>query len=509
MKKILLIPLDERPCNYNFPSMLAKDTDFEIVMPPREIMGKKKQPGDTDKIWNWLKENIKDCDNAVISIDTLLYSGIVPSRLHNFTKEFLLSKLEKLRELKKINKNLTVYAFNLIMRNPTYSSSEEEPDYYGDWGREIHRYGYINHKIELNIASEEEKTELCDINKRLPKKYLDDYLGRRAVNIEVVKEVIKLAAEDVFDFVIIPQDDSSPYGLTAKDQQIIRQLIDDLKVNLKVYMYPDADAVANTLLARTINRLKDRRPLVYVKFASSVGNAVIPSYEDRIVGETIKYQILAAGGLVVTSVSEADIVLMINIPSGRMQDQLQEPHNGKIIQRTIEYDANRNLVEFVEYAGYAAEILHKSVIIADVAYGNGGDLLLFSMLRQRGLLWKVASYAGWNTSSNTLGTCIPQGMIYDIYGDTKAHKDFLALRYIEDLGYDSYIRTEVTLQKVSADNFHVEAAHGKTAALIKEKLQKFAEENLNDENHKVTVKDCYLPWIRLFEAGIDVDVEKE
>jgi hypothetical protein len=296
--------------------------------------------------------------------------------------------------------------------------------------------------------------------------------------------------------------------LTAKDQQIIRQLIDDLNVNLKVYMYPDADAVANTLLVRTINLLEKRRPLVYVKFASSVGCAVIPSYEDRIVGETIKYQILAAGGLAVSSANEADIILMINIPSGKMQDQLQEPRNGRIIQRTIEYDANRNLVEFVEFAGYAIETLHKSVIIADVAYGNGGDTLLFSMLRQRGILWKVASYAGWNTSSNTLGTCIPSGMIFDIYGDTKAHRDFLALRYLEDVGYDSNVRTEILIEIGAKDDIHVDEAHGKEAELAKEKLQKFAEKYLDDESHKVIVKDCYLPWLRLFEAGLDVETKR-
>lgn len=512
MEKILLIPLDERPCNYNFPEMLADDTDFKIVMPPKEILGNKKIAGDTDKIWDWLVENIKDCDNAVISIDTLLYSGIVPSRLHHFTTEYLLKKLEKLRELKKINPKLTVYAFNLIMRNPTYSSAEEEPDYYDDWGREIHLFGVINHKKELGIATNDELAQLDDINNRLPKEVIEDYLTRRDKNIEVVKKVIKLAAEDVFDFVIIPQDDSSPYGLTAKDQVTVRNLIDDFGVNMKVYMYPDADAVANALLSRTINRLKGRRPLVYVKFDCSVGDGMIPSYEDRIVGETVKYQVLAAGGLVVTSAAEADIILIINIPSGRMQDQLQEPKNGKVLQRTPEYDANRNLVDAVEYADYAISVLHKSVIFGDIAYGNGGDPLLFSMLKQKGLLWKLAGYAGWNTSSNTLGTCIPMGMIFDIYGDTAAHRDFLALRYIEDVGYDAFVRTEVFMEKPSEDGlngFKVDGAHGKVTEKIKNMLQTFATENLDDDSHEVRVNDCYLPWIRLFEAGLDVKVNKK
>jgi len=509
VKKILLIPLDERPCNYNFPEMLVRDTDYELVIPPREILGNKKVAGDIEAIWKWLFDNIKECDNAIISIDTLLYSGIVPSRLHYYKPEQLLERLERVKELKQLNKNLTLYAFNLIMRNPTYSSSEEEPDYYGEWGREIHLYGYINHKKELGIASDEELAELADIEKRLPKEYLDDYLTRRAANIEVNKAVVRLAAEGVFDFVIIPQDDSSPYGLTAKDQQIIREMIDNLNVNLKVYMYPDADAVANALVARTINRLEGRRPLIYVKYASSVGNAVIPTYEDRIVSESIKYQIMAAGGLVASSAEEAQIILMVNVPSGNMQDHLQEPKNGRVLQRTIQYDACRNLIELIEYADYAIQVLHKSVVFGDIAYGNGGDPLLFSLLKQKNLVWKLAGYAGWNTSSNTLGTCIPAGMIYDIYGDTKAHRDFLALRYVEDIGYDAFVRQQIFMTNPSPlglNFFPVDGPRGKVAKMAQEMLQKFATENLDDSEHTVKITDCYLPWIRLFEAGIQTDV---
>ncbi|MGV3464600.1 MAG: DUF4127 family protein, partial [Heyndrickxia sp.] len=45
MKKILYIPLDERPCNYSFPAELAEGTDFNIVRPDLSIMGNKKTPG--------------------------------------------------------------------------------------------------------------------------------------------------------------------------------------------------------------------------------------------------------------------------------------------------------------------------------------------------------------------------------------------------------------------------------------------------------------------------------
>ena len=36
-KKILMLPLDERPCNYLYPKMLFEgNPDYELLMPPRE-----------------------------------------------------------------------------------------------------------------------------------------------------------------------------------------------------------------------------------------------------------------------------------------------------------------------------------------------------------------------------------------------------------------------------------------------------------------------------------------
>ena len=60
MKNILFLPLDERPCNYDFPQMLVEGTGYRLLMPPREMLGKKKQAGDTEAIWKWLLANIPD-----------------------------------------------------------------------------------------------------------------------------------------------------------------------------------------------------------------------------------------------------------------------------------------------------------------------------------------------------------------------------------------------------------------------------------------------------------------
>lgn len=91
--------------------------------------------------------------------------------------------------------------------------ADEEPDYYADWGREIFRKGFIEHRQELGIATAEELLELADINERLPMEILDDYLGRRHVNLEANEVALDLVAEGIIDFMIIPQDDSAPLRL--------------------------------------------------------------------------------------------------------------------------------------------------------------------------------------------------------------------------------------------------------------------------------------------------------
>ena len=90
--KIVMLPLDERPCNFDYPRMMPK-TDCELILPPKEIMGKKKTPGDVAKIADWLTEQVEGADAMILSLDTLVYGGILPSRLHHCEKEELTARL--------------------------------------------------------------------------------------------------------------------------------------------------------------------------------------------------------------------------------------------------------------------------------------------------------------------------------------------------------------------------------------------------------------------------------
>lgn len=499
--KIVYLPLDERPCNYEFPHLLAKDSAATLVRPPLPLMGRKKTPGDTDGLWAWLEAECADAYGAIVSLDTLLYGGIVPSRLHGLDAEACAGRIGRLRELKRRNPRLKLFAVHLIMRCPQYSIADEEPDYYDDWGRELFLSGFLAHKKELGLASEAEEAELARIEAELPPAVRDDYLGRRAVNVEANKAAVRSAAEGVIDFLVIPQDDSAPYGWTAKDQQAVREEVALRGAELRTLMYPGADEAGCTLLARMINELHGRTPLVYPRLASVRGPHVTPIYEDRPFFESLKAHILAAGGHMAASAEEADVLLLVNTPGSEMTEAVKQryPYASDLVLRC--------LVELVEYGAFAMERYRKPIGVADVAYGNGGDLLLLKLLRQKGLLFRLGGYAGWNTSANTLGTVLAQLMLYSVYGPTEGHLDFLALRYTEDFGYCSSVRRRIAdgpVRELGLDYFGVDGQRGKVADLVKEALAAFVSEHVQSADYRIEIEDCYMPWSRMFETGLKV-----
>lgn len=503
MKKIILLPLDERPCNYHFGEYMLGGTPYEVLLPPKEYMGDKKKAGNIEKLISWLKKNAKNSDGIVVSLDTLLYGGIVPSRLHYDSEATLVKRINVLKEIKEQNPNLLIYGFQLLMRNPEYSSSEEEPDYYEEFGREIHLYGVYKHKTSLGIITTEEKREFSKIEKILPKEYLNDYITRRSINSLMNKHFLKLVEDKVLDFAIIPQDDSSPYGFTALDQIETRQMIEDKNLELDVYMYPGADEVANVLLSRMVLHYENKKPLVYLKYSSVGDGKIIPLYEDRYLAETLKYQILAAGGLIIDDLKNADIVLLVNTPPEKMREA------ASYLTRTIEYDSFRTLVEFVEFANYTINDLNKTTVIADVAYANGGDYHLFKLLKQKGLLFKVNAYAGWNTSSNTIGTALPQGIFDYLFPNRKENLDFLSLRYVEDIGYCSIVRKEISSKLVLPNHyFLIDGKKGPVVNEIKDELNKFIKNNFNNEKFVPTINKIYSPWNRMFEIGLEISANE-
>ena len=491
--KILYIPLDERPCNYAFASQIAAGTPVELVVPPLSMLGWKKNPANPDVLLEFLERNCADADGCVLSLDMLLYGGIIPSRLHGFSADVLTRRLEALRALTRKYPKLKLFAFALIMRCPSYSSADEEPDYYGTCGREIFLTGQVKHKQALGLLSQTEAEALLAEYGTKTGPYLADFEQRRRVNRAILEKILT-EYRDCFETLVIPQDDSSAYGYTTVDRECLKQAV-AASGKAEVPMYPGADEVGMSLLAKAVCTLLDKAPLVKLVYAHEEAPNMVPLYEDRPVGRTIP-MLLATSGCRIwqAGAGEPDITLYLNYPAHSPVEVWEAPSAGYAL---------RDLPSFCDRIAGDVRAGHLAAV-ADCAYCNGGDAELVQRLSQRVNLTDLAAYAGWNTSSNTLGTVACQAVFTWLFGHSENLSLFTAQRLFEDVGYCGHVRREVTalIEPMGYGYFNAGQIDGVVAALVRKHLDAYMGALLPEIAGRYEIDRCQMPWKRMFEVDL-------
>jgi len=91
--RIAFLPIDNRPVCYTMPKIIAGiDKDVEFFIPERRFLGDLAKIADKDALLIWLK-NLPRVDAIILSLDTLVYGGLIPSRRGTETKEELYARL--------------------------------------------------------------------------------------------------------------------------------------------------------------------------------------------------------------------------------------------------------------------------------------------------------------------------------------------------------------------------------------------------------------------------------
>lgn len=550
--KILLLPLDERPCNAAFPGRLFPADKVQILLPRK--LGHKKKPADFSVLSDFLFEKAKDADALLLSLDMLLYGGLIPSRLHHLKTETLFSRLHLIRELKEKYPALPIYAFATVMRCPAYSSDDEEPDYYERFGSAIHARGALMHRALAGLTTSSEAegpvpspagllpaasgegeisppfssdpagttsaepvsaSSLDDGDSQDPEPCLSsdfetclaDYLARRALNKQLSLQALELVKEGILESIVFPQDDSMRFGFPAMDQEEIRRRILTLGLTERAMMYPGSDEIALTLLCRILLNHHGLLPKVYVKYLTDGARSLIPLYEGLPLSATTSYQLHAAGCVTADTCAEADIVLLETAASGPMEEAWSQP------SRSPSYFAERNFPEMLSFI-QRMRSAGKVVTVADNAYANGGDLDLIRILDADHLLMDLQGYAGWNTNANTMGCAIAMGVCAFLYGEQGLFHDpaaeakrrnFLISRYLEDACYQADVRQCVT-EKISLlgfDYFDTGEEEGEVRDLILAELQIRIETELSSLADRIQIRRLTLPWKRMFEIDLE------
>ncbi|MFQ3647443.1 MAG: DUF4127 family protein [Anaerolineae bacterium] len=496
--KVALIPLDERPVNTRYPRMIAEIAGADVLLPPPELLPKLRQPGDPEGLFAWLSDASAHADRRIISAETLLYGGLIASRITDESPMDIIQRAAHLAALPP----LPTTAFNLIMRIPDADDAIEEPAYWGQYGRRLHRLSQLLHRRDLG---EDVHEALRALLAAIPQEVIGDFMRRRLRNHTVNLTLLHMAADGLFDLLVLSSDDTSEYGMGTQEKGWMGMWARRLNLSEdRVLMYPGADEVGCVLLMRAL--LAGRcRPTFYVHYAIAEDCERVAPYEDSPIRVTVERQIRALGGQLSDDREGADFVVAVNPPS-----RIGQEYDAALENFALEQARRAPFLElFVRRVRDWVET-GRRVIVCDVAYPNGSDPDLIAGLLAEVDLTRLSAYGAWNTAGNTIGVALAQGVAASMAASAaqEAQQRFLLHRFIEDWGYQHVVRQQIrdALERetgrrdTTPDNeaATVERIHAALNALLPQ---------LGALAAGWRIARVRLPWHRTFE--VDFDLEKD
>ncbi len=492
---LLYVPLDNRPVCLAYTVQSMQQAGWDVKTPPLEYIANDERCGNPEKLMAWLKENAGTSLAMVVSSDALIYGGLVASRTHDIPLATLKERADKLVELKKEYGEQLVYVFTTIMRSPKKSGAPVEPAYYKEWGTKIFELGALEDKREAKEIGHREMRKLRKLRKAIPGEILDDMYTRRANNIKATELLLHGVESCDFDYLLIGRDDTAQYSQAHREARSMDILVNELPKE-RIRFFAGADQLGMLLLNRAANKLQYKLPLVQVTYAPGKGGATMPSYEDNDVSASARQHIYAVGGIPVRTAKRADLVLAINTPKNGITLEASSVSNNGVV--TVEVDAFTQAIDGLAGAG-------KAVAVADIKYSNGADNALVRNIFKNGLEYKLAAYDGWNTSGNSLGYALAQGLLAKDMSKS-AREDILNVRYLDDWAYQANVRMQVYKDLVWRNYWNgndldaVQTAAAEDA--INAGMYAVAQPVMGD-----VVKDYNftLPWHRMFEIYVAKD----
>lgn len=460
--KICFIPIDNRPVCYNLAVDIAKiDKDIEFFIPPREYLGGLTQNADIDKIYEWFV-SLPQVDKIVLSLDTIAYGGLIPSRRSDDTKEEIQSRVLKFRK-EWVKKKAKVFAVSSIMRISNNNYNIEEKEYWKDYGKKIFEYSYQTDKCGLkNFGS--------PLQKLIPVGVLNDYMLTRQRNFEINQMYLEWQKLGYFDELLFSKDDCAEFGFNVKEAKTL--------ASRGAKVITGADEIPLTLLSKAIESEKEIK--VYPIFLEENSKDLISNYEDISIEKSVHKQLTEAGitvldkvcvGQNTTTLSEevpkdTDIILIVN--------NFKE-HQGEIVMKVP-----------TELFSGEIELPDKPYMIADVRNANGADNNFVQNILGKINLKNFYGYSAWNTSANTLGSLICACKVKFLAKnyDDNAFKKVQMTRFLDDWAYQANIRQQID-----------------KPCDIKE-LMKPYEDKISQVLDIEIKNDYRYPWSRLFEVEV-------
>lgn len=460
MKKIAVVPIDNRPICYNLiGDILAQDNDIELFLPEREFLGSLKQNANIEEIFNFL-QNLPKVDILVLSLDTIAYGGLVSSRRCCEDFEEIKTRVEKLKKIIK-NKADKILAFSSIMRISNNNINEEEKLYWSDWGEKIFKYSWETHKN--NIPAETD----------VPQEILEDYLNTRKRNFEINRIYLDWLSDKTLDTLVFSKDDTGEFGLNVQEANLLAKEAQER--NLPAIIKTGADEIPLTLLARGL--CKDKNIKIQPQYVFKESINLISKYEDISLKNCVEGQIELAGCKISNM---PDLIFYINNFSKAQGDLV--------------------LGDVINSSNFEHQLPQKPYFIADVNNANGADNdFVEQILKEK--TDNIFSYCGYNTSANSIGCAILSAVVNFLAKkqntfDKNGFKKLMFIRLLDDWAYQADTRKDV--RENGGEFYETLKKHIKDFEIYENKIANFLDFKYNEVNYT-------LPWDRSFEVEINVE----
>ncbi len=420
---VILVPLDGRPPCRQFVIDAGRIGGTKVVTPPHELQDYYSQPGDTKAMRRWLLEEVaKGTTNAVfLSVDQLLYGGLLTAREKQATSAEVEEFLAFLRELHEANPAVPIYAFSILPR----LTPQDTIDGY-DERRDIMAYSRLAGRQAAGLPVDE--TKLAALKAKIPPASLERYLAHFRENATLNERLIDLTHEGTLTRLVLGQDDGEEYGIPNIEKYALLDYIKSLGLSdRQVFLTHGADEIALSLLAAWHNEQTGYAPKIFVAYNDPGARDRVMPYMAVSTGVCTEEKIRLTGGSLAASPEEADFTLLVSTNDTDKDTLWSRGACVRLLEDNLAKGQPTALVDLSKHF-------------------NADETVLPQLIAAAFPVNHLLAYAGWNTTSNAIGTAVAQACLYrsslpDVRDDDQAiglaaaQVRFLENRILEDYFY--------------------------------------------------------------------------
>ena len=504
---ILLLPLDSRPPCTQFVEQLAAVAGVKIILPPAEILDNYKIPANQSVLQEWVRKNIVHADAAIISSDMLIHGGLLASRHAYGSKQDQEKAIDFLKELHKEHPQIPLHVFSIIPRL-LIADTEETIQFQ----KVMSQYSTLKDQVAI-FENPPDIEKLKELEKKLPPELVEKYQYLYTQNQDLNIRLIDLAKQKILTSLVIGQDDGQVFGWPSSIKRNIQNHLETFpSLKNKIFITRGTDEVALTMLGNLVMERTGGRPLIHVIYSHPDAAQTVMPFMPHTVQQTVSEKISMVKGIETDNPEEADFILYIHIGTRTTKDWALIKASGDL----------NNLLE----KGYNVAV----VDLTEDFYAS--ETLLSYLLNHKTDLTKFIAYAGWNTTSNSIGTAVSQAAIFtqslnnsvSLSAATEIYKnnlEFLIARYLDDWYYQKNIQPNINQRLLysGTDPYNLGNAYGQTEQTIQASLAEKGSHlftqglllrpiriSCNKTKYDVIISDLqitsHLPWQRTFEVQI-------